>query len=65
MTNVFQRTPDGIRHFWSSEMLFAPTDPGQDPRHMGTVEPLWTLQDFAPEGRAMSWHEQLDYDCCH
>jgi len=65
MTNVFQRTPDGIRHFWSAEMLFAPPDPGQDPRHMGTVEPLWTLQDFTPEGRAMNWHEQLDYDCCH
>ena len=65
MTNVFQRTPHGIRHFWSSEMLFAPTVPGQDPRHMGTVEPLWTLQDFTPEGRAMNWHEQLDYDCCH
>jgi predicted dithiol-disulfide oxidoreductase (DUF899 family) len=64
MTNVFQRTPDGIRHFWSSEMLFAPAVPGQDPRHMGTVEALWTLQDFTPEGRAMNWHEQLDYDCC-
>ena len=64
MTNVFQRTPEGIRHFWSSEMLFAPTDPGQDPRHMGTAEPLWTLQDFTPEGRAMNWHEQLYYGCC-
>src|SRR6202012_4692968 len=33
MMNVFQRTPDGIRHFWSSELLYAPSDPGQDPRH--------------------------------
>jgi len=65
MTNVFQRTPEGIRHFWSSEMLYAPPEPGQDPRHMGTVEPLWNLMDFTPEGRAMNWHEQLDYDCCH
>ncbi|HXC57294.1 MAG TPA: DUF899 family protein [Rhizomicrobium sp.] len=65
MTNVFQRGADGIRHFWSSEMLYAPADPGQNPRHMGTAEPLWTLQDFTPEGRAQTWHEQLDYACCH
>jgi predicted dithiol-disulfide oxidoreductase (DUF899 family) len=65
MTNVFQRTPDGIRHFWSCEMLYAPTEPGQDPRHMGTVEPLWNLMDFTPAGRAKNWHELLDYPCCH
>lgn len=64
MCNVFHRTLDGIRHFWSSEMLYAPADPGQDPRHMGTVEPLWTMMDFTPEGRH-DWHEQLQYDCCH
>jgi len=63
MCNVFQRTPEGIRHFWSSEMLYAPPDPGQDPRHMGTVEPLWTMMDFTREGRP-DWHEQLQYDCC-
>jgi predicted dithiol-disulfide oxidoreductase (DUF899 family) len=64
MCNVFHHTPEGIRHFWSSEMLYAPADPGQDPRHMGTVEPLWTMKDFTPEGRR-DWHEQLQYDCCH
>ena len=45
-------------------MLYAPADPGQDPRHMGTVEPLWTMMDFTSEGRR-NWHEQLQYDCCH
>ena len=40
MLNVFHRDGDGIRHFWSSEMLYAPADPGQDPRHAGTIEPL-------------------------
>jgi len=64
MCNVFHRTPEGIRHFWSSEMLYAPADPGQDPRHMGTVEPLWTMMDFTREGRR-DWQEQLQYDCCH
>jgi predicted dithiol-disulfide oxidoreductase (DUF899 family) len=63
MCNVFQRTRDGIRHFWSAEMLYAPADPDQDPRHMGTVEPLWTMMDFTPEGRP-DWSEQLQYDCC-
>lgn len=64
MMNVFRRGPDGIRHFWSSEMLFADSDSGQDPRHMGTVEPLWTLMDFTPEGRP-NFDEQMQYDCCH
>jgi len=63
MCNVFERTPDGVRHFWSSEMLYAPADPGQDPRHMGTVEPLWTIMDLTREGRH-AWTEQLQYACC-
>lgn len=65
MLSVFQRGGDGrIRHFWSSELLFAPTDPGQDPRHVGTIEPLWNLLDFTPAGRP-KWDEQLEYACCH
>jgi predicted dithiol-disulfide oxidoreductase (DUF899 family) len=63
--SVFQRGSGGrIRHFWSSEMLYAPTDPGQDPRHVGTIEPLWNLLDFTPAGRPQ-WNEQLEYSCCH
>ena len=65
MVSVFQRGQDGrIRHFWSSELLLAPADPGQDPRHAGTIEPLWNLLDFTPAGRPR-WDEQLDYACCH
>lgn len=64
MCNVFHRTREGIRHFWSSEMLYAPADPGQDPRHMGMLEPLWTMMDLTREGRR-DWHEQLQYGCCH
>jgi len=51
MLSVFRRGADGIRHFWSSEMLFGPSDPGQDPRAAGTLEPLWNLMDLTPEGR--------------
>ena len=53
-----------IRHFWGSELLYAPTDPGQDMRHVGTLEPLWNLFDLTPEGRGTDWDEQLSYACC-
>jgi predicted dithiol-disulfide oxidoreductase (DUF899 family) len=62
MLTVFHRGDDGIRHFWSSELFYAPPDPGQDQRHVGTLEPLWNLFDFTPEGRPAEWHEQLNYD---
>ena len=65
LITVFRRDGDQVRHFWTSEMLFAPSDPGQDPRHNGTIEQIWNLFDFTPEGRPASWHEQVDYDCCH
>jgi predicted dithiol-disulfide oxidoreductase (DUF899 family) len=61
MLNVFHRDGETIRHFWSSELFYAPTDPGQDPRHVGTLEPLWNLFDFTREGRPTDWDEQLSY----
>ena len=61
MLNVFHRDGDTIRHFWSSELFYAPSDPGQDPRHVGTLEPLWNLFDLTPEGRPADWDEQLRY----
>jgi predicted dithiol-disulfide oxidoreductase (DUF899 family) len=63
MLNVFHRTGGMIRHFWGSELFYAPTDSGQDPRHVGTIEPVWNLFDFTPEGRGADWDEQLSY-CC-
>jgi hypothetical protein len=43
MLNVFHRDGDVIGHFWGSELFCAPVDPGQDPRHVSTLEPLWNL----------------------
>jgi predicted dithiol-disulfide oxidoreductase (DUF899 family) len=60
MLNVFHRDGGEIRHFWGSELFYAPWDPGQDPRHVGTLEPLWNLFDLTPEGRP-DWDEQLSY----
>ena len=62
MLNVFQRDGETIRHFWGSEIFYAPADPGQDPRHVGTIEPLWNLFDLTPEGRGTDWYEQLSYE---
>jgi predicted dithiol-disulfide oxidoreductase (DUF899 family) len=61
MLTVFHRDADAIRHFWSSELFYAPTDPGQEPRHVGTLEPLWNMLDLIPEGRPRGWQEQLSY----
>ena len=61
MLNVFHRDGNTIRHFWGSELFYASTDPGQEPRHVGTLEPLWNLFDLTPEGRPTDWHEQLSY----
>jgi predicted dithiol-disulfide oxidoreductase (DUF899 family) len=61
MLNVFHRDRDAIRHFWGSELFYAPSDPGQDPRHVGTLEPVWNLFDLTREGRPADWDEQLSY----
>jgi predicted dithiol-disulfide oxidoreductase (DUF899 family) len=61
MLNVFHRQGETIRHFWGSELFYAPTDPGQDPRHVGTLEPVWNLLDLTPEGRPTDWDEQVRY----
>jgi predicted dithiol-disulfide oxidoreductase (DUF899 family) len=68
MMNVFWHETTGggeagaIRHFWGSEMLYAPPDPGQDPRHVGLLEPSWNLFDLTREGRGEDWDEQLQYE---
>jgi len=61
MMNVFRRDGGTIRHFWGSELLYAPSEPGQDPRHGDTLEPLWNLFDLTPEGRGTDWYPGLSY----
>ena len=61
MLNVFHRDSGAIRHFWGSELFYAPTDGDQDPRHVGTLEPLFNMLDLTPEGRPADWDEQLSY----
>jgi predicted dithiol-disulfide oxidoreductase (DUF899 family) len=61
MLNAFHRDGNTIGHFWGSELFYAPTEPGQEPRDVGTLEPLWNLFDLTPEGRPTDWYEQLSY----
>jgi predicted dithiol-disulfide oxidoreductase (DUF899 family) len=61
MMNVFERDGGEMRHFWSCEMLYAPVDAGQDPRHLGLLEPVWNMLDLTREGRPRDWDEQLSY----
>jgi len=50
--NVFRREEDGtIRHFWASELLYVPAEPGQQYRHNDLLNPLWNMLDVTPEGR--------------
>jgi predicted dithiol-disulfide oxidoreductase (DUF899 family) len=49
--NVFRKDGDTIRHFWGSELTYAPEDPGQHHRAGDLVDPVWGLLDMAPEGR--------------
>jgi predicted dithiol-disulfide oxidoreductase (DUF899 family) len=50
MMNTFVKRDGAVHHTWGSELLYARA-PGQDPRHVDLVWPLWNLMDFTPEGR--------------
>ena len=62
--NVFVRDGKEVRHFWASELMFAPRDEGEDPRHVDSIWPIWSVIDVTPAGRpAIGWDfPQLDYD---
>ena len=61
MATVFARRDGKIHHIWSSELLLAPADPGQDMRHVDFMWPLWSIFDLTPEGRGTDFQPQLAY----
>ena len=61
MLNVFVRRDGAIRHFYASELFFAPWDAGQHPRHLDLIWPLWSLFDLTPEGRGTDWLPKIGY----
>ncbi|MDH3701714.1 MAG: DUF899 family protein [Alphaproteobacteria bacterium] len=60
--NVFQKTDDGIHHTYNAELLYAPNEDGQHPRHVDFIWPLWSVFDLTPEGRGTDWFPRLSYD---
>jgi predicted dithiol-disulfide oxidoreductase (DUF899 family) len=59
LLTIFKRWPDGkIRLHWAGEIVFAAfesDDTDEDPAHLDTVQPLWTLYDIATSPRYRHW----------
>jgi predicted dithiol-disulfide oxidoreductase (DUF899 family) len=49
--NVFTRNGDAFHHRWGTELMFAPRDEGEDPRHVDSIWPMWSVLDMTPDGR--------------
>jgi predicted dithiol-disulfide oxidoreductase (DUF899 family) len=50
-----------VYHTYCTELLYAPSEPGQDGRHVDLIWPLWNLFDYTPEGRGATWQPKLTY----
>ena len=61
MATVFTRRDGRIHHVWSSELWFVPSEPGQNPRHVDFMWPMWSVLDRTPEGRGTDWIPELEY----
>jgi predicted dithiol-disulfide oxidoreductase (DUF899 family) len=49
--NVFTRDGNGFRHRWATELMFAPREEGEEPRHVDLIWPIWNVLDMTPGGR--------------
>jgi predicted dithiol-disulfide oxidoreductase (DUF899 family) len=59
--HVFVRRGSAVHHAYSTEMVFASAEPGQNQRHIDPMWPLWNLFDVTREGRGESWYPKLKY----
>lgn len=62
MADVFVKQPDGVHHFWGSELLYEKSVTGQGSRHVDLLWPLWNVLDLTPEGRGARFHPKLSYE---
>lgn len=62
MLNVFRKDGGTIRHFWGSELVFAPEDPGQHHRGLDFMDSVWNILDMTPEGRGADWFPSVTYE---
>lgn len=51
--NVFVRGDGRVRHYYATEK--GPSGPGQEPRHLDLLWPLWNALDLTPAGRGTQW----------
>jgi predicted dithiol-disulfide oxidoreductase (DUF899 family) len=49
--NVFTRNGDEFHHRWAAELMFAPREEGEEPRHVDSFWPIWNVLDLTPGGR--------------
>ncbi len=59
--NVFVKRDGTVHHSYATELFFVKTEPGQNPRHVDSIWPLWNLFDLTPEGRGGDWYPRLSY----
>ncbi len=57
--NVFTKSAEGICHAYSTELLYAKSEPGQHFRHVDSIWPIWNMLDFVPGGRGTDWYPQI------
>ena len=62
IATVFVRREGAIHHWWSSELFYAPAAPGQNPRHVDFMWPLWNILDTTPSGRGTDLDLRLEYE---
>jgi predicted dithiol-disulfide oxidoreductase (DUF899 family) len=60
--HVFTKRPDGVHHFWSTELNLIAAEPGQNHRHIDMMWPLWNVLDTTPEGRGEDWYPAVRYE---
>ena len=60
--NLFVRTGDELRHLRATELMFAPRAEDEEPRHVDSIWPIWSVLDMTPHGRG-TWSDfpGLDY----
>jgi predicted dithiol-disulfide oxidoreductase (DUF899 family) len=63
--NIFRQTPEGIYHFYNTELLYTKSEKGQDGRHVDMIWPLWNMFDFTPDGRGTDWYPKFEYKIEH
>lgn len=60
--NVFRKTDNGVFHSYNAELLYAPSEEGQHPRHADAIWPLWSVFDLTPNGRGSNWFPKFAYE---